>query len=233
MTPIPPSTLKRTCLAMCLCALALPSLGCVVGAAIGGMMESYRRTSTRAVAAEYTGLAGHNVALLIDIDRQIQANFPDIQTLIASQVMARIVNPENATGITGYVPSGATLEYQFANPAWPAKTYEEIAQYFSSPDAKVTRLIIIEVYEFRVSEPGNTYVWDGLAAARLGIVELDGYAPNEFTFVKDIQVRFPDGQGFGPQDMPITTVTSNLLQRLIDRTSWLLYEHQEPYYPDY
>jgi hypothetical protein len=224
---------NRILLAAAFCALASIASGCWVATAIGGMAESHRRTSSREVAADYTDFAGHNVALLIDVDRQIQANYNDLQTFIASQIIARIANPQNATGITGYVPSGATLEYQFANPNWPAKTYEEIAEYFSSPETPVTRLILIEVTEFRLSEPGNAYVWEGAASVRIGIIELDSYAPNEFAYVKDIRVKFPDGEGFGPQDMSTSTVYTNLLGRLIDRTSWLLYNHQEPYYPDY
>ena len=233
MTQHTPSRLTRTIIALALCACALSTAGCVVGAAVGGMIESHRRTSTRPIAAEYTGLAGHNFALLVDVDRQIQANFADLQTYIASQITARLIDPANAVAATGYVPSGAIMEYQFANPSWPAKTYEEIADYFSTPDAPVTRLILIEITEFRLSEPGNAYLWDGRAAARVGVVELDSYAPNEFAYVRDIQVRFPDGEGFGPQDMPASTVYTNLLARTIDRTSWLLYLHEEPYYPDY
>ncbi len=227
------TTLKRLIITASLCATAAAISACALPALIGGMAESHRRTSTKTVHAEYTGLAGHNIALLIDVDRQIQANFSDLQTLVCSQIIARLINPQNATAITGYVPSGATLEYQFANPGWPAKTYEELAEYFSTEDTPVTRLIIIEITEFRLSEPGNAYLWEGAAATRIAVVELDSYAPNEFAFVKDIHVSFPDSEGIGPQDMSARTVYTNLLGRTIDRTSWLLYDHQEPYYPDY
>jgi len=40
-------------------------------------------------------------------------------------------------------------------------------------------------------------------------------------------VKFPDKDGFTPQDMAEELVTTALSNRLIDRVSWLFYTHEE------
>ena len=72
-----------------------------------------------------------------------------------------------------------------------------------------------------------------MAAARVGVVEARGYAPNEYAFFKDVQVKYPDDTGLSPQDLTSQVVRSNLEKRFVDRVTWLLYDHQEPYYPEY
>lgn len=97
----------------------------------------------------------------------------------------------------------------------------------------VDRLVVVEVLEFRFHEPGNQYVWDGLASGTLGVYERGGPIPDEFAFRKQVNVAFPDKKGSTPQDIPEATVAERLQTRFVDRLVWPFYEHQEPYYPTY
>ena len=65
------------------------------------------------------------------------------------------------------------------------------------------------------------------------MIETDGFDPDEFAYEQDITMRFPDGSGFGPGDMDRSLVSSVLVSRFVDRATWLFYEHEEPYYPEY
>lgn len=213
--------------ALALCAIVLlPLPGCALAALAGGMAESYRRTGTRTVAAEYEGLQGHSVAVVVSVDRMILGTFPALATTLTNAITVRLADPAN-TGITGFVPPRAVLEFQYSNPDWTAWNYIDLVEEFG-----VDRLVYVDIYEFRLHEPGNAYLWEGVAVARVGVIEAES-GLDSFTFVKDVQVGFPDGQGYGPQDFNEQTVRQALTGRLIDRVSWLMYEHKEPYYPNY
>lgn len=209
--------------------------GCNIIGFVGAMAESYKRTSKKEVPAEYDGLRGKNIAVLVSVDRTIQGQYPNLVQVLSTRIIGTLGSPQTTslTGITGFVPVNPVLEYQFSNPGWPARNYTEIAEYFSTEEYPVERLIIVDVYEFRLHEPGNAYVWDGVAAAQVGVVEIDGPAPNEFAFVKDLEVTYPDGRGYSRQDIPEEAVYNMLVRRLVDRVTWLFYLHEEDYYPEY
>lgn len=205
----------------------LTGSGCVIGAFIGGMAESYRRSSTYAVAAEYDGLQGKSYAVAVYGDRVLQGSQPTLLPRLTNRISLRLAD-SSLTGASGFVPAQAVLELQFANPDWAGWSYERLAEEFG-----VDRLIVVEIYEYRLNEPGNAYLWDGLIAAKVGVVEADGPIPNEFSFSKDIQVRFPNETGMGPSDFTRQQVQAGVEQRFVDRVTWLFYEHQEAYYPEY
>jgi hypothetical protein len=207
-------------------ALILP--GCWVATAVGGMAESYKRSSTRAVAAEYEGLSGKSFGVIVTGDRVLQGQHPTLFPRLMSRVVDRLVDPANAVGATGVVPPITMMEFQLTSPDWIAWSYPRLSEHLG-----VERLLVIEVLEYRLNEAGNSYLWDGVAIARVGVVESDGPTPTEFSFSKTVQVPFPSESGLGPADISESQVRAGLEQRLVDRVSWLFYKHQEPYYPEY
>jgi hypothetical protein len=97
----------------------------------------------------------------------------------------------------------------------------------------VERLVYVELNEYRLHDPGNPYEWDGVAAATISVLELDGATPDDFAFEKPITVKFPGKKGVDSSQLSSGAVTSALSLRLVDRLTWLFYDHQEPYYPEY
>jgi hypothetical protein len=87
--------------------------------------------------------------------------------------------------------------------------------------------------EYRLNEPGNQYLWSGLATGTLDVYEADSPAPDEPAFQKPIRVAFPDKNGLGPNDIPRAGVATELGRRFVDRATWLFFKHEEPYYPKY
>lgn len=191
------------------------------------MIESYRRSSTHAIAEEYDGLRGHSFAVIVTGDRVLQGSYPTLFPRMTQAVTERLRDPA-LTGVTGFVPAIAILEFQLSHPDWGTWTYERLAEEFG-----VQRLVVVEMYEYRLNETGNAYLWDGMAGAKVGVVESDGGLPNEFAFSKDLAVKYPNKTGMGPQDLTQAQVQGQLEKRFIDRVTWLMYEHQEPYYPEY
>ena len=97
----------------------------------------------------------------------------------------------------------------------------------------VDRLIYIDLYEYTLHEPGNSYLWAGAASGSVAVIEADSPYPDEFAFQLPVGVQFPDQMGFGPAELSKQQVSSVLSNRIIDRASWLFYEHEEDYYPEY
>lgn len=220
LTTRPAIRTLATALAACL--LCAPVAGCRLA---GMMVESYKRTSTRAVEAEYEGLTGKSYAVVIAVDRVIQGEDPQLVPQLTTAITERL---RAESGATGYIPGPVVLQYQYTNPGWEARTYGEIAEDFG-----VDRLIYIDLYEFRLFETGNSYLWDGLLAGRVGVAETDGAFPDNFAFEREVAVQFPDAEGYSPGDFSEQQIRAVLMSRFVDRATWLFYEHQEPYYPDY
>ena len=199
-------------------AILAPCAGCEI---IGVMARTYQETGSRMVPAEYTDLADQDFAVIVSADRNIQGINPELVTRVTQLITSRLAVVEN-TDASGFVPAGPIIEFQLTNPAWNSWTYDDIAEEFG-----VDRLIVVDISEFRLNQPGNQYIWDGLAIARVGVIEADSAIPDDFVFTKDIAVAYPDGKGFTKNDFSRRHVYGFLERRLVDRVSWLFYEHEE------
>jgi len=201
----------------------LPLLsGCEIA---GVMAASYHATGTHEVYAEYQGLDDQSFAVFIAADRTIQAQNPRLVPRLTTAITAQLVAN---TGATGYVPAALVLDYTFNHPSWPAKPYGELAE-----ELGVTRLIVIDLYEHRLNERGNSYLWQGVVAGNVGVVEADGAFPNDFAYTSGVSVGFPDGDGYGPDDFGADQILAVLERRFTNRASWLFYDHEEDNEPDY
>ncbi|MFN8817161.1 MAG: hypothetical protein ACK5ZV_10505 [bacterium] len=207
--------------------MALTS-GCNIVAGIGALEEARRRNSTQTIDPVYTGLQGKSFAVVVTADRVIQSDFPDLLPRLTTFITDDLVRNQPAIQAAGMVPAADVLQYQYNNPRWITLSYGRLAEQLG-----VQRLIIVDLLEYRLFEPGNKYLWSGRAAATVNIMESDGPLPDEAAFSKQLKVKFPDKDGIGPADMDIRIVNTELSRRLGQRASWLFYAHEEPYYPDF
>lgn len=190
---------------------------------VGGAIANYERTGSRTVEAQYLGLEGKSFAVIVTADRSIQADFPGLVEVVSQRVTERLCAPTNLPRAGGYVPADQVLAFQSRNPAWVSRPMGEMAKELGG----VQRIVMIEIYEYRLNEPGNAYEWDGTAAANVSVIETDGPMEDDFAFQRSISVKFPDQKGTGPTEITQTLVNSALASRLVDRASWLFYRHEE------
>jgi hypothetical protein len=193
--------------------------GCIVGAAIGGMAESYHRTGTSEIDAEYEGIQGKSFAVVVSADRVIEGNNPGISARINQRVNDRII--QNA-GPSFAIPSADLLTVLYNTPQWPAMTRGEVADMLG-----VERLVVVEIVEYRLNEPGNKYIWDGSASCIVSVYESDSPFPDDPVFEKAIRVSFPDTSGLMRTEIPEAAVNTELANRITNRVSWLFYTHEE------
>lgn len=220
------SAMKRGLLGLGLGLLPLGTGGCQV---IGFFAGAYQDNTPKTVEALYTGLEGKSFAVVVAADRGVQGDFPGLVDYIVTRVTGRLAEPTNKPLAGGYVPVEQVLKYAYDNPGWPAKTREVLAKSLGG----VERLVIVEITEYRLHDPGNSYTWDGLASAQVSVYELEGSLPESPVYQKTVSVPFPDDKGSGPEQIAQSGVNTALAQRLIDRVSWIFYEHEEKYNPKY
>jgi hypothetical protein len=194
--------------------------GCSIGYIIGGMAQSAQREGSTTFDAEYTGLEGFSFAVIVTADRGVQSEFPALLPTMTQRLDLNLA--ENA-GASGHVPGDDVTGFLANNPQWIAWPRARLAE-----ELGVDRLVFVEVNEFRTNEPGNEYVWDGLAWGTVSVIE-SGMATTDLeAFRKDLRVKFPDDAGFSPLDISKQAVASELLRRLTERSAWLFYTHDEP-----
>lgn len=203
--------------------LAVPALA---GCAIAPFLRSSELHGSKDIAAKYTDLAGKSFAVVVAADRNIQATFPMLVPQVTTTVSDRL---KEQVGASGWVPPSDVLGFQYQHPQWNTWTLHRLAD-----ELGVDRLIFIDIQEFRLHEPGNEYLWNGAATALVGVVEGDSDVTESFTFSEPINVRYPTKEtGLSPAQTSWTDMQVILAKRLVDRASWLFYEHEEKNVIDY
>lgn len=204
--------------------LALGS-GCqLLGFAAAGIQE-VKENRPRQVEARYKGLEGRSFAVVVAADRLVKAEYPGVVEEMTARITERL---ELHSGASGRIPADKLLGVLYTNPRWVAMPRGELAKMLG-----VDRLVMIELLEFRLNEPGNQYLWDGVASGMVTVIETESAMPDEPVFEESVRVAYPDKSGFGQADMPGDTVASVLMKRFVDRASWLFYSHEEKGKMDY
>lgn len=217
--------LTRPLLLLALGLASAPLGGCFIGALVGGMAETYQATASHEVEAEFTGLEGKNYAIIVSADRSIEASFPALVPAVTERVFQNLYSSNVGKGC---VAPAQSLAFLYNNPRWLVRPRAELAK-----ELGVDCIVNIEIQEFRLYDPGNQYLWNGVAMGYLSVIDATSPTPELFAFEKQVMVKFPDKTGMGPTDFNLNQVESVLLKRFIDRSSWPFYAHEEKIRPDY
>jgi hypothetical protein len=216
---------RLSAIALLLLAPALLA-GCEIGQLIGGMLqnEEYQRKIT--VPTEYEGLADRTTAVVVVADLSTLYEHPDLTAKIAGGVSARLAH--HVPGLANRVlDPRIVVNWQYRTPQWDAMPYGEIAEQLD-----VDRVIHIDLYEYRLNPPGNYWLWEGVCAASVGIIERDGIDPDSFADLFTVSAEFPALRGLGRDSANARQIETGLLAEFIKKTAWLFYTHEEPKYPD-
>jgi hypothetical protein len=207
-------------------ALLLPLVagGCALGKLVGGMAQNYEYQKKIEVLPRYAGLENRSIAVLVEADLSTLYEHPTLVATITDNVSRRIAREVPGARV---VPTQMVLQWQYRTPQWNAMPYGEVAAALG-----VDRLVHIDLYEFRLNPPGNSWEWDGLCAANVGVIERDSYDPDSFIDTFTVESRFPDITGVDRQSATPAAIQTGVLARFVERTAWLFYRHEEPKYPD-
>jgi len=183
----------------------------------GAMMASAERFEPVPFEAKYTGLEGRSVVVLVDAPSFVQYEHPRAVPVLTDLVSAGIVGFVQPEGYeetsdvipesppTRILPAREVLRWQDDNYLWPSMDYGEIAAELGAE-----RLVIVDIIDYRLTEPGNVYLWDGYAAADVGVVEADGPDSSQFVATWRVVSRFPYIDGVTRDDASARDVEDGL-----------------------
>lgn len=206
------------------CVLALLPLLLGACGAIGAIAANADREGTHKVPASVRALEGRSFAVLVQADRSIQGEHPLLLEYLTRNITQRLAASDNTPRASGFVPADEVLKFTYDSPSWPLKSKAELSQALGGAE----RLVIVELIEYRLHDPGNRYVWDGRAAATVSVFEGSASTSELALTEKSLSVGFPDTIGQDEEMLNVRVVNSALAQRLIDRAAWLFYDHEEP-----
>lgn len=209
-------------------ALALAGLTMVAGSGcvLSPLLRSSELKGSKDVPPKYTGLAGKSFAVVVAADRSIQATYPMLIPQVTQTVSQRL---KDNVGASGWIPPDDVIGFQYQHPQWTTWTLQKLAQ-----ELEVDRLVFIDIQEFRLNEPGNQYLWKGTAGGLVGVVEADTDTSESFAFSEPISVQYPTKEtGLSPSQTSWNDMQVILAKRLVDRASWMFYEHEEANVIDY
>ena len=72
-----------------------------------------------------------------------------------------------------------------------------------------------------------------MCAGNIGIVEREGYDPDNYVDRFNVRVAFPDMPGVTRENATATGVQMGLWTLFTRETSWLFFTHLEPKHPDH
>ena len=198
--------------------------GCEAGLLVGGMMQNYEYQKLIQVLPQYSDLENRSVAVVVDADLATLYEYPDLVETIANGVAGRI--QRDVPGARVMHPR-AVMAWQYSTPQWNAMPYGELAK-----SLEVERVVVVDIFEYRLHPPGNRWEWEGVCAANVGIIESDGYAPDSFAESFTVVSNYPSTSMLTRDEAEQVSIETGLLAQFIKETAWLFHEHERPKYPD-
>ena len=202
-------------------ALALP--GCILAGITSAIGQKIEKDKMIEVLARYRGLENRSVAVLAHTDMTTAYENPmavaNIVANVASQIQRRV-------GGSRVLDPRDTLSWSHQHPAWPSMPPGEVAK-----ELDVERVVMIDIYEYRLNPPGNAWIWEGVAAANVTVIEVDGIDPDAPAEEFNVAVGFPEDEGISRDMATANDIELGLQKLFVDKVAWLFYDHIEPKYP--
>lgn len=171
------------------------------------------------VPAEYLDLEGQRVAVMVDVDPTVMYRHPLAQAEIATVISEGIA--EHVGDVT-VRDAEEIIRFQQRNLYWNTSPYADLMERL-----EVDRLVLVELVDYRLHEPGNANIWRGLITANVGIAEADARRPNDFAYATTVSVKYPPNREVGVLNADQRTIRLATLDLFSRATVGKFYEHEE------
>lgn len=172
---------------------------------------------TKTVAAEYDGLAGKTVAVLVAADEDTLYAYANIADEVCRTVSSSLAS--NVEGITMMDPAQIDA-FQKENPFWYTTPHGDVINRL-----KVERLLIIDVVQFQTHVPGGSHSWQGQISANVDIVEA-GAAGSESAYRATVAASYPPDGRVSLLDTDSQTMRFAMLKSFAAKLSDLFTRHK-------
>lgn len=158
--------------------------------AAGWLAQGFESTAPPVlVKAEYLGLENQRVAVLVDAKLETMYQHPLAQLEVAQLLSERIA--ANVPGVS-VLDAKQVVDFQQRNIYWNTSTYSELAKRLN-----VNRLVLVDLSEYRLHEPGNVHLWRGTIASSVGVAATDSDKPDDLAYQTVVNVSYPPDKPMG------------------------------------
>ncbi len=211
---IPASITILKLILMVLLLVAAPA--CQLVGVVAHTIEGIPKTVN--VKSQYRGLENHTVAVIVAVDEYTAFQFYGLHELICNSVSRHLMEHLPGTVVTNPLE---VIAYQSQHPYWITVPYSELIETLN-----VDRLVVIDVVEFRLHEPGNVHLWKGTAAGNIGVIESEATDPDNFAFYTTVNSMFPPSSSVGLIEAEQDTIQRGLLGVFTLDIARLFYDYE-------
>ncbi|MBV8779759.1 MAG: hypothetical protein JO353_00045 [Phycisphaerae bacterium] len=174
-------------------------------------------------SARYNGLAGQSIGVMVWADRGISIDWPTIQLDMAGSIQSKLKTAQAAKtkelkDSTFPVEPASIVRYQRDHPETESQDITEVA-----PKLNVSRLVYVEISDFRTRSAQAIELFRGSIDATVKIVEVNN-GQAKIAYQEEIRAVFPkksqpegsiDGQDYPIYLGTIDSFTDSVMQMLM------------------
>lgn len=170
------------------------------------------------VKAEYHGLDNQRVAVLVDADLETMYQHPLAQLEVAQLLTERLA--ANVPGVS-VIDARQVVDFQQRNIYWNTSTYSDLAKRLN-----VNRLVLVDLSEYRLHEPGNVHLWRGTVAASVGVAAADSDHPDDLAYQTVTTVSYPPDKPMGAIKADERTIRLGMLDLFARAVVGKFHDHE-------
>lgn len=199
-----------------LCAVATLG-GCNV---MGWMAQGFHgdKAQKTTITAQYLGLDGSTVAVLVSASPQTGYTHPHATTAVTQAVSARLLREVEAIDV---IDPRDLEAFRRRNPYWNTLPYTELARLL-----QVDRVVHIDLSRYETHEPGNAYQWQGVILANVGVAEAEADNPASFAFFTTVEARYPPNKRVGVVNADEATIQLGMVSAFSMKVANLFRDHE-------
>ena len=88
------------------------------------------------------------------------------------------------------------------------------------------RLVLIDLNEYRLNEPGNRHLWRGYIDGNVAVYEADAEDPDDPAFATTVTAQYPEESSIGLVEGEAETIELAALTSFGLKTGRLFYDHK-------
>lgn len=199
-------------------------LACMTAALAGcnwlrGILVLTSPEPTRQVEAEFDGLVGKRVVVIVEAEMETLFDFPRIRREAAEQIAYHLtqyvadLQPIPPRQVADYRARGYRTEYQPSH---------EIGEHFQAD-----YVLRAELLTFATREEASASLYRGRADVMLALYDVHGDTPTDPVWNGRVKVSYPPGGPLGPGQIDEEKIYSRTLRLLGERVTQKFYDHEE------
>jgi hypothetical protein len=164
--------------------LMLLASGCDVASALAD-----KALPSDTIKAEYKGLQGQSVGVLVWIDRGLEIDYPSLNLDLANSIQKKLADGTDNSDLKGAifpVQPASIARYMLDHPTFSTQEVTDFAPKFG-----VSRLVYVEVDDFGTRAPSSVELYRGHMEVTIHVVEVDGSKARVAYDRPEVRCSFP------------------------------------------